>query len=156
MNSMKWMKWFFAGLLAVGCALAMSACGGGDDGKDNGGGVVVVTNVVGGTTVVVTNVPVLVAPQLVTPADNTTYSTLLLVGMGYKVNFEWTAVAGATSYVLELNGAQTPVAGTTATLELGYNTYNWRVWAKNASGAGPASGKFKFIVKSSMIVIPMP
>lgn len=158
MSEMKWLKWCLVGLLAAGCAMTMTACGSDDDDDDAaGGGVVVVTNVVGGTTVVVTNVApaALVAPQLVTPADDTVYGTLLLVGTGYPVNFEWTAVPGATSYILELDGAQTAVAGTTTSMELDYGDYEWRVWARDASGAGPASGKFSFKIKSNLI-LPLP
>ena len=150
-------KWLCIGLLAVACAVSLTACGDDDNDDDAaaaGTTVVVVTN----ATTVVTNVveeeTVLVAPQLVTPADGTIYSVLLVVDTGYKVNFEWTAVPGAASYVIELNGVQTPVAGTQITLEKGYGEYKWRVWAKDADGAsGPAIGKFSFTVKSKLIQI---
>jgi hypothetical protein len=134
---MRAMKWVCVGLLALGCAAA-TGCGGGDD--DNNAPATDTT-------------PTLVAPQQVTPADDRVFSTLLLVNTKYKVNFEWTAVPGAASYVLEVGGVQTAVSGTTATQEFGYGTYEWRVWAKTAAGtSGPASGKFSFTVKSSLIL----
>ena len=157
MSAMKWLVRCLVVLLAMCCAVSLTACGSDDDDDDAGGGVVVVTNVVGGTTVVVTNAApaALVAPQLITPADDTVYSTLLLVDTGYNVNFEWTAVPGAASYVIEVDGVQAAVAGTTTTQELDYGDYEWRVWAKDADGSsGPASGKFSFTIKSSLIIVP--
>lgn len=150
MRTMKWLAWFGIGLVAVCVAFATVGCG--DDGDDDGT-TVVVTNQ---TTVVTNAAPqALVAPQLVTPADGTVYSTLLVVGTLYAVGFEWTPVPGATSYVLEIDGEQIPVAGTTASLQLDYGDYRWRVWARDANGAGPASGKFDFTVQSSLF-FPMP
>ena len=148
MSVVNGLKWVCIVLLLTGCAMALSACGGGDD-SDSDDTVVVVTNVVGGTTVVVTNVVAaqsLVAPQLVTPADGTGYSSFLILAPGFNVNFEWTAVPGAVSYVLEVDGAQHAVAGTTQTLPIPeFGNHKWRVWAKDSNGAsGPASGKFSF------------
>jgi hypothetical protein len=152
MKAMKWMGW--SGLVLLAASLMWTTgCGGGDD---NGGTTtIVVTNAAGDvTTVVVTNAPAapaLVAPQLVTPENNREYNVLLLLGTKYKVNFEWTAVPGAQSYVLELDGVQNAINGTTAELELGYGTYKWRVWAKDANGAsGPASGKFTVVIAALM------
>ena len=156
MKETRWWTCFCTGLLALACAVSMTACSDGDDDDDDSGGVVVVTNVVNGTTVVVTNAApqALVAPQLVSPADGTEYSAIVILDPGFNVNFEWTAVPGAASYVIELNGVQTPVAGTQITLEKGYGEYKWRVWAKDADGAsGPASGKFSFTIKSKLIQI---
>lgn len=154
MKETRWWMCFCTGLLALACAVSMTACSDGDD-DDDSGGVVVVTNVVNGTTVVVTNAApqALVAPQLVTPADETVIATFYPVGTGHNVDFEWTAVAGAASYVLELNGVQSSVPGTTVTRQLVFGDYQWRVWAKDENGAsGPASGKFKLKIKSSLII----
>ena len=152
---MKWLKWSLVGLLMLACAVGLSACGGDDD--DDGGGGTVVTNVV-----VVTNTPVVepelvsVAPALITPEDGKVYSVLLLVGTGYKVNFEWTGVPNAVSYILELDGTQFVVDGTTASRELGFGEYEWRVWAKSSDGSsGPASAKSDFTIKSK-IIVPSP
>ena len=153
---MKGLQWCVTGMLMLACAVGLSACGGGDDDDDGGGGTVV-TNVV-----VVTNNPVAepalatVAPELITPENGKVYSVLLLVGTGYKVNFEWTGVPNAVSYILELDGTQIAVDGTTATRELGFGDYKWRVWAKSADGSsGPASGKVEFTIKSKVLV-PLP
>ncbi len=150
MNARRWWQGMVVGLVAVGVAFAAIGCGGGDDDDSDGGTtVVVVTNVVNGTTVVVTNVvetpPALVAPQLVSPVNGWEANVLLLLGTGYDTTFEWTAVPGAVAYVLEVNGAETVLTGTTVVQELGYGEYEWRVWARNAAGAnGPKSGKFSF------------
>lgn len=158
MKESKWWMCFCTGLLALACAVSLTACSDGDD-DDDAGGVVVVTNVVNGTTVVVTNAPApqaLVAPQLVSPADGTEYSAILILDPGYNVSFEWTAVPGAASYVLELDGKQNAVAGTTTTLPVkGFGNHKWRVWAKDANGAsGPASGKDSFTI-NKVILVPI-
>lgn len=158
MKMIQWLKWMMIGLLAVGVAFATIGCDDDDD-HDSGGGttVVVVTNVVDGTTVVVTNIveapPELVAPQLISPEDGFEANVLLLAGTGPDVEFQWSAVPGAAAYVFELDGDQTVVTGTTRTEELGFGDYEWRVWARDASGAnGPASGKFEFGIHP--VVIP--
>ena len=158
MKESRWWMCFCTGLLALACVVSMTACSDGDDDDDDAAGVVVVTNVVNGTTVVVTNAApqALVAPQQVSPADGTEYSTIVILDPGYNVSFEWTAVPSAASYVLELDGTQIAVDGTTATRELGFGDYKWRVWAKSADGSsGPASGKFEFTIKSKVLV-PLP
>ena len=151
MKAIKWVGWCGVGLLVASC-MWTTGCGGGDGDGDT---TVVVTN----TTTVVTNAPataVLVAPQLINPEDNKSMSIILLPGNKYTVNFEWTGVPGAQSYVLEVNGNQNPISGTTAALQFGnLGTYTWRVWAKDANGAGPASSKFKFILKK-FIAVPLP
>ena len=151
MKESRWWMCFCTGLLALACAVSMTACSDGDDDDDDAAGVVVVTNVVNGTTVVVTNAApqALVAPQLVSPADGTEYSAIVILEPGFNVDFEWTAVPGAASYVLELDGTQHAVAGTTATLPVpDFGAHKWRVWAKDGNGAsGPASAKDGFTIK---------
>ena len=147
MRTMKWWSWLGIGLVAVCVAFATVGCG--DDDNDDGEGTttVVVTN----QTTVVTNAPAplaLVAPQLVTPANGMDNDVFYIGGVaGLDFQFEWTAVPGAASYVLEINGVQRTVAGTTTTVTLPYGDYNWRVWAKDANGAsGPPSVMFSFNV----------
>ncbi len=159
MKESRWWMCFCTGLLALACAVSMTACSDGDDDDDDAAGVVVVTNVVNGTTVVVTNAAppapqALVAPQQVSPADGTEYSTIVILDPGYNVSFEWTAVPGAASYVLELDGTQHAVAGTTVTLPVSdFGNHKWRVWAKDANGAsGPASSKDSFSINVILLV----
>ena len=156
MKESRWWMCFCTGLLALACAVSMTACSDGDDDDDDAAGVVVVTNVVNGTTVVVTNAApqALVAPQQVSPADGTEYSTIVILDPGYNVSFEWTAVPSAASYVLELDGTQHAVAGTTVTLPVSdFGNHKWRVWAKDANGAsGPASSKDSFSINVILLV----
>lgn len=143
MRTMKWLAWFGIGLVAMCVAFATVGCG--DDDNDDGT-TVVVTNQ---TTVVTNAAPqALVAPQLVTPADGMDNDVFYVGGVaGLDFQFEWTAVPGAASYVLEINGVQRSVTGTTTTVTLPYGDYNWRVWAKDANGAsGPPSAMFSFNV----------
>lgn len=150
MRMMSRLKWPGIALLAVGCAVALMACGGGDGDKDGGDG--------GG------EAPGLVAPQPLTPANGTVFKTLLLGGNKYSVDFEWAAVPGATSYLLEISGAGSlpkasviNVPGTQMAWAVGYGDYQWRVWARDANDdSGPASGYFLFSVKSSLTAIPVP
>lgn len=155
---MRRLKWLCVGCLALGCAAGLTACGDDEDeaavgGTTTGGTnpgnttVIVVTN----ETTVVTNAPApqaLVAPQLVTPADGMDNDVFYIPpAVGLDIDFEWTAVPGAASYVLEINGEQRTITGTTATVVLSYGNYTWRVWAKDANGAsGPASATFSFNV----------
>ncbi len=145
------LKWFCTGMLVVACAVFMAACSDGDDDDESGDGT---------TVVVVTNAPdddavALVAPQLVSPADGTSYSTIIVIEPGYNVDFEWTAVPGAASYVLEVDGVQHAAAGTTLTLPMDLGDHEWRVWAKDADGAsGPASGKDSFSI-NIMLLTPI-
>ena len=156
MKESRWWMCFCTGLLALACAVSMTACSDGDDDDDDAAGVVVVTNVVNGTTVVVTNAApqALVAPQQVSPADGTEYSAIVILDPGYNVNFEWTAVPGAASYVIELDGTQHAVDGTTVTLPVpNFGNHKWRVWAKDANGAsGPASSKDSFSINVILLV----
>ena len=156
MKESRWWMCFCTGLLALACAVSLTACSDGDDDDDDSGGVVVVTNVVNGTTVVVTNAApqALVAPQQVSPADGTEYSAIVILDPGYNVNFEWTAVPGAASYVIELDGTQHAVDGTTVTLPVpNFGNHKWRVWAKDANGAsGPASSKDSFSINVVLLV----
>ena len=158
MKESRWWMCFCTGLLALACAVSMTACSDGDDDDDDSGGVVVVTNVVNGTTVVVTNAApqALVAPQQVSPADGTEYSAIVILDPGFNVNFEWTAVPGAASYVIELDGTQHAVAGTTVTLPVpNFGNHKWRVWAKDDDGAsGPASSKDSFSI-NVMLLVPI-
>lgn len=160
MNVKNCIKWGWIGLLAAGCALA-TGCGGDDGDGGSGGGGTVVTNGVlvpgsGGTVVtnfvVTTNassggssipplivpdddstrpplVVLLAAPKLIAPANNRGYPTSS--GL-LSINFQWTAVPGAKTYVLELNDTKYVTDGTGMTRPCSTGNYTWRVWAQDA------------------------
>ncbi len=147
-------------LLALGCAAGLAACSDDDDDgaaadTADGGGTIIVegddaddasaTPVVDdtaegdgesdGDTAVA-----LVAPELVSPRNG---ERRIAVTEGIPVSFEWTAVAGAASYIHEVDGRRRTVGGTSITVTLGVGVYRWRVSARDATGAaGPASGFF--------------
>lgn len=132
-----------------------------------GGGGTVVTNIVvvpgpGGSTITnlvfVTNAPAdttstlpplfirLAAPELVAPRDNgpsfPTSGTL-------SINFQWTAVPKAATYVLEVGGSQYVTDGTGMTRQFSPGIYTWRVWARDANRRdGFPSATFTFGVFS--------
>jgi len=143
MKTMKWIGWCGMVLL-VGSLMWTTGCGG-SSGSGGGTTTIVVTNAVGETTtVVVTNEPAaqaLVAPQLASPVNNATPSSKTMPG---KVDFIWTAVPGATSYVLELDGTEHAVNGTSTSENVALGTHNWRVWAMANGVKGPESMKFSF------------
>ena len=141
---MKWIGW--CGIVLLVASLMWTTGCGGRDG-DDGTTTVVVTNANGETTtVIVTNTPVnpssttttlteagyvaeLVSPELIAPVNGRTiYSTL-----NPDVAFEWTAVPGATEYVLKVNDTSYVVPTTKHTVNLPLNgIYYWRVqaWSK--------------------------
>jgi len=149
MKTMKWIGWCGMALL-VASLMWTTGCGG----SDGDGGTTVVTN----ETTVVTNAPAPVAmvePQLVTPANHQSYNSY--GGVPVDVNFEWTVVPGAASYVLEINSVQGAVATTTSTKSLTAGIYQWRVWGKDSDGAsGPASSKFKVTIVAAIGPPPPP
>jgi hypothetical protein len=130
----------------------------------SGGGGTVVTNVVlvpgpGGSTttnlVIVTNAPAddtpaplpplfvrLAAPELVAPPNNgPSYPTSGTL----SINFQWTAVPKAATYVLEVGGSQYVTDGTGMTRQFSPGIYTWRVWARDASRRdGLPSATFTF------------
>ena len=130
MNAMSWMKWFCIGLLAVGCTLT-TGCSGDDEETTLNTTTTVVTNTVGGVTTVITNavvvtnapaedpaVPVistLLAPHLISPENGAVIDTGLA---RLKIEFEWTAVRGADSYILELDGVPHPTQGAVTQMTL--------------------------------------
>jgi hypothetical protein len=155
MKALKWTGWIGLILLVAGL-MWTTGCGGSDD--DSGGTTTaVVTNSTGGTTtVVVTNTPAapaapegMVAPQLVSPANNQSYN--LYGGDRYTVDFMWTAVSEAKSYILGFAGLEYSVSGTTHSLHLLPGVYQWKVWGTdaeiNTSGnPGPVSATFTVTV----------
>ena len=155
MKETRWWTCFCTGLLALACAVSLTACSDDDD-DDDAGGVVVGAHVGNGTAVVVADAGPqgLVGPQQVSPADGTEYSAIVILDPGFNVDFEWTAVPGAASYVIELDGTQHAVAGTTVTLPVpNFGDHKWRVWAKDANGAsGPASSKDSFSINVILLV----
>lgn len=164
MRNQRWVECGLRILLVQGLLLA-GGCDDDDD-EDPGTGGTVVTNIVNGNPVVVTNQPSadgnstsgdgMLAPQLVSPANLGVVDLFKQDGTA-PVDFRWAPVAGAASYVMELNGEDTTVAGTTVRKNLGMGEYEWRVWARNAAGApGPASGKSRFgVMPVSFLAAPV-
>lgn len=141
-------RWLGIGLLAAGLSLAPTGCSNDDDVE--AGGTTVVTNVVNGTTVVVTNAtpaadndddddggnqpPALVAPQLISPQDGERLESVQLPLVDVNVRFEWTAVNGAAGYILDVDGSEYPVNGTSTTIGFGIGDHTWTVRARGADG----------------------
>ena len=162
MHTIRWLKWLGIVLLAAGCAVTMTACGGGDG--DSGGDDAGDEGEVGDAEDGGEETAALVVSQLLTPENGMVFKTLLLEGAKYSVDFEWSAVPGATSYALELSRTESTgkpslliVPGPRMTFAVNYGDYKWRVWAQDANAAaGPASGYYLFSVKSSVTAIPFP
>ncbi len=155
MKTMKWTGWSVAVLL-VASLMWTTGCGGSDG--DDGTTTVVVTNANGETTtVIVTNTPAvpsaeatLAAPQLVSPENYATVHTTLPP----SVLFEWTAVPGATEYVMEMNGEEYGTAvNKLGPIELLHDQeYLWRVRAEN----GDTLGAFSEIFMLKTFFKPLP
>lgn len=169
MKMIQWLKWFCIGLLALVCAVGLTACS--DDDDDDGDAVdtagagetiiiqeddgdapatPVVDDAADGDADADGEAATLTAPQLVAPVNGAVRN--ISTDAEY-IQFEWTAVTGARSYILEVNGNRRTVGGTSATISLGAGVYRWRVSARDAAGvAGPASGFFTYRI----ISVPMP
>lgn len=169
MNATNWLKWMSIGLLVSSLAAAMTACDD-DDGDDPGTTTVVVTNTVGGTirtnTVVVTNAPAadegdggtedpppalrLIAPTLISPADGASFTTMT-PAIAYNVTMKWSAVSGAATYVIEVDGTPYATDGTSRTMGFAIGTHTWRVWARTASNVdGWPSSTISFAVRERL------
>ncbi len=162
-------RWLWIGLMVAGLGWGAAGCSGDDDEEDAAG--TVVTNVVNGTTVVVTNNPPgnnnppannpaddnqlpaadpdrLTAPDLIAPGDGALYE---IDGPLADVNFQWTAVPGATGYRWEASRAGmtegVDVAGTSTSQQLPLGDYTWAVQAKNAEGEGPFSASYSLTIR---------
>ncbi len=102
-------------------------------------------------------VPPLVAPTLVAPADDATLPAA-------EVPFEWTAVEGADTYHLhvatdadfnDLVVNEAALTATTVTKTMpGDGDYYWRVRAENAAENGPWSEVWHFTVETPVCVTP--
>lgn len=167
MKTNNWVEWCLVGLLAVGGSWMATGCGGGDDDEDAAATTVIaVTNTVGGVTqtntVVVPNPPVvtptdnpiafrLLAPKLKSPADGENIEKEMGTG---KVTMRWEAVAGAATYIVEVNGTKFTTDGQSLTRifnALAPNT--WRVWGQTASkvdGWKSATRTFVIVLKPVM------
>jgi hypothetical protein len=176
---MEAMKWLCNGLLAMGLAVTLSACGGGGDDDDSAGGGTIHTNVVvvpgpGGTTmtnlVVVTNPPPnppivvptnsppadpdpvlrLMAPQLASPANGETFTTSV-PSVLTSVKMEWTAVPGAATYVVEVDGTKYVTDGTSRTMGFAVGTHTWSVLARDGDDMeGWPSDTSSFTVRENL------
>jgi choice-of-anchor B domain-containing protein len=100
------------------------------------------------------------APALVTPANGAS-------GVSSSPTFEWSAVADASSYTLEVATdpafstivytatVAAPATSHTAGITLSANTlFYWRVTANNPCGAGPASTTFSFLTANTFCSTP--
>jgi hypothetical protein len=139
MNRMNWIG--FGGLVLMAGSLmwTTTGCESSDSGSDTV--TIVVTNAVGETATVE-----LVAPQLVTPAEGQKYTTFLLFN-NVEVEFTWTAVPGADSYMLYVNDLTYAVTGTSQKLSLPIGNHKWRVHAVANGKKGPLSSWVNFAVE---------
>ena len=76
----------------------------------------------------------LLAPKLVAPADGVLYETELPAVLKI-VKLEWSAVSGAATYVVEVDGEKHITDGTSKTAGYPVGTHTWRVWGRTASNA---------------------
>jgi hypothetical protein len=78
------------------------------------------------------------APALLTPANGASV-------FGPNVNLTWSAVGGATTYEVDVDGVVTNVGGSTSYAYVSTpGLHNWRARASNAQGAGPWATAFTF------------
>lgn len=159
------LKWLVLGLLALGCAVNLSACSGDDDDSEEAAGDAGTTDTIiieGDDSDDIPATPVvdetaegdaetegetvaLTAPQLVAPRNGQVFDPP--DGNYVNIRFEWTAVPGAADYVIELSETgRRIVAGTSTEQRCASGTlYRWRVCARDANGVnGPISGYFTF------------
>ena len=91
---------------------------------------------------------VLVAPTLVSPADN---ATVRSSDPGVKVKFRWNAVAGATGYVITIKATETAVDGTSYTKVFDVGTMasytTWKVRAVRDDDQGPSSATWRLNIE---------
>jgi hypothetical protein len=172
-KAMKRWSWLLAIALGI-TTLAIIGCSGDDEDGTPTTTTVVVTNTVGGVTrtniVVVTNAPVddpaaddtvhppivvagLAAPELIEPSNGQVYETMV-IAVGVSVKFKWAAVAGADTYVLELDGALINTDGTSRLETLALGTHTWSVRAKKNGAllSGPASEMRTVTIKQKLLM----
>lgn len=175
---MKPWSWLLAMVISIS-TLAMIGCSGDDEDSTPTSTTVVVTNTVGGVirtnTVVVTNAPVddpdveepapddpvhppiveaeLGAPGLIAPSNGQVYETMVIT-VGVSVKFQWAAVAGADTYIFELDGALANTDGTSRTVTLAMGAHTWSVRAKKNSAliSGPASETRTVTIKQKLLL----
>ena len=166
MNAIKWMKWMSIGLLTMGLAVAMSACDDDDD-DDGDGGTPGATNAPAApstpTTPTPTNAPAddspaddplpvfeVIAPQLLSPADGS--SLFVPSEVQNEITFSWTAVPGATYYMLQLDESRKDTGDTSTTMTaVGLGQHSWKVWGMNNESANPmpTSATFHFTLRKA-------
>ena len=90
----------------------------------------------------------LVAPTLVSPADNATVRSSTA---GVKVKFRWNAVSGATGYIITIKATETTVSGTSYTkvFEVGSSATwtTWKVRAVRGDDQGPSSATWRLNIE---------
>lgn len=144
---MKAMKWLgFCGVVLLAGAVMWTTTGCDDDNGSGGGTVtVIVTNAAGEETSIE-----LVAPQQVSPTEGEKFGTLLVFG-NVDVEFSWTAVPNADSYMLYVNDVVYAVVGTSQTVALPIGNHRWRVHAVANGQKGPLSPWVNFEVELRML-----
>ena len=94
------------------------------------------------------------APQQITPSEGETFTTLLLFN-NVNVEFKWTVVPGADSYVLYIDDQTFTVNGTEQTVPLAIGSHKWRVNAVAGGASGPLSPWSNFALELvTLQVIP--
>ena len=151
MNAMKWSEWLGLGLLTISLSWAASGCGGGGDDESDGGGsggtnTVIVTN----TTLPPLTVPV-AAPDLISPVDGAT----LFVPSDVRndLTFSWTAVPGATYYMIQVDEMRKDTGDTSTIMTVGgLGVHTWKVWGMNneSDDPMPTSEIFTFTLRKGL------
>ncbi len=176
-------KWLGIVFLAVSCTWMLAACSGDDDDVADGGGVTVPTETGDGSDdgagdgddgggddvgAPAADEVALAAPRLVAPANGTEYRVVLVANAKHAVNFQWTAVPGAASYMFQTGAGLSArtldpakavyigVHGTALTQSFGYSDFSWAVQAIDANGhGGPISERFNLSIKP-IAAVPAP
>ena len=173
MKAKNWVEWCLVGLLATGSSWIAAGCEDGDDDDDaSPATAITVTNTVGEVTVtntvVVTDEPTidsplvvptdsplalrLLAPTLVLPKDGKSWTPPNPFAIYNDVKLIWKAVAGAATYVVEVDGTKYVTDGTSWTMGFKLGSHTWRVWARSASNVdGWPSATFTFTLEGMSI-----
>ncbi len=152
MSTLKWRDCMCIGLLTVGLSLSVSGCGGGGDDEPDGGGAGGTNSPAGGDD---GTLPPLVvpatAPQLVSPDDDAT----LFVPSDVRndLTFSWTAVPGATYYMVQVDDMRKDTGDTATVMTVGgLGVHTWKVWGMNneSDNPMPTSETFTFTLRKGL------
>lgn len=90
----------------------------------------------------------LAAPTLVYPPNGSTLPGMATLG-GWVMNLRWWSVAGARSYIVDVDGNEYPAERTEIDVVVLRRTSRWKVWAVNEVGAkGLPSETFTFTMEN--------